>query len=54
MKVFMGIITLAATVLTFCELGALAQGTADPVLLIIAGIVAISGIFYWNTEGRRA
>ena len=54
MKVFMGIITLAAVVLTCFELGALAQGAANPLLLIIAAIVAVTSIIYWNTEGRRA
>ena len=57
MKVFMGIITLAATVLTFFELGALAQGTADPVLLIVAVIfivaVLLGGLVFFRKMTRR-
>lgn len=49
--VIMGIITLLATGLVCLELGALAQGTANILLLIISVIVAVISITYW--ERRR-
>ena len=50
--IIIGIITLIAAGLTCLELGALAQGTANIALLIIAALVAISTLFYW--ERRRS
>ena len=51
-EIIMGIITLLAAGIFFLQLGALAQGTANITLLIVACVVALISITYW--ERRRS
>lgn len=52
MTIIMGLLTLIGAGTLFLQLGALAQGTANPAILAIAAVAVIISITYW--ERRRS